>query len=89
MKLPAASYGVCSEEESPQEGRLSLRALMPRIGAISQAIIRERPAHVRGTLELLRHASVHRISSSVSIVLFRAVVRNSLARNRKTRDASA
>ena len=25
MKLSAASYGVCSEEESPQEGRLSFR----------------------------------------------------------------
>ena len=64
-------------------------ALMRWIGGISPAIIREVTARVRWTLELLRHAGVDRISSGVTIFLFRAVVRNSLARNRKTRDASA
>jgi len=62
---------------------------MPRIEAFSPAISREVPVHVRWTLELYRHTGVHRISSSISTLLFRTVVRNSLAQNRKTRDASA
>ena len=37
------------------------------IGGISPAIIREVPARVRWTLELLRHAGVDRISSGVTI----------------------
>jgi len=48
--------------------------LMPRIGAILQAMIPDVLAHVGWTLVQLRHADVHRISSSISIYLFRTVL---------------
>jgi hypothetical protein len=47
---------------------------MPRIGAILQAMIRDVLAHMGWTLVQLRHANVHRISSSISIYLFRTVL---------------